>query len=296
MYTGQDAKGALRTLFGTENPKIVDLSYEEYSFVVGYINPIIEGDGEGIGDLFDVLSDRIDIFSIFDGEDGEKEKDHRVKKVLGLLARDIDISYGETAGEEETVLIFEREKDIGAFNRTYCQLYAPFAFAALDKFLSEEDRWAEPRRHLGGTGDNIIIAEDLVDCVGYSDQYSWCDRCGKVIGLYNRRHRYFVGECEMICVECVGENPEDYIDFFVNKIDGNRDYIDCALVDPLDHGWIPLNKEYLVHEHLRPDVERLDDHGIDFVIASAHSSFRAWYEIYVKEEKFDQACDIVEEK
>lgn len=82
MYTSEDAKQGLRVLFGSDNPRIVDLSVEEYTFVVGYINPIIDRNDEAAIDLLDVLSDRIDILSIFDGEDGERVKNDRILEVL----------------------------------------------------------------------------------------------------------------------------------------------------------------------------------------------------------------------
>ena len=295
MYTSEDAKQGLRVLFGSDNPRIVDLSVEEYTFVVGYINPIIDHNDEAAIDLLDVLSDRIDILSIFDGEDGERVKNDRILEVLRALNGE-GVGYGEVSGSGETVLIFDGDENIGKFNREYCRLYAPFAFAVLDKLFSEKKWWIEPRRHLGSAGDNIVVAEDLVDCAAHYDQYDWCDECGKLIETGGYVHRYHLGQWGFTCEECIRKEPEDYIDLFVNKTDeaGDEGFIDKALVDPHEHGWLPLNEIYYQLKVARLDAGELNYCNVDFVITTARSSFRAWYEIYVKEADFDRACDVLE--
>ena len=293
MYTSEDAKQRLRVLFGSDNPRIVDLSVEEYTFVVGYINPIIDHNDEAAIDLLDVLSDRIDILSIFDGEDGERVKNDRILEVLRALNGE-GVGYGEVSGSGETVLIFDGDENIGKFNREYCRLYAPFAFAVLDRLFSEKKWWNEPRRHLGGAGDNIIVAEDLVDCTAYHDQYEWCDRCGKLIDVDSYTRRYHIDQGGILCEECIKEKPEDYIGLFVNEMDETKGFIQRDLVDPHEHGWLPLNETYYQLKIAGLDAGELDYRNVDFVIVTAHSSFRAWYEIYVKEADFDRACDVLE--
>lgn len=292
MYTSEDAKSGLRVLFGTDNPRVVDLSDEEYTFVVGYINPIIEHNDEATIDLLDALSDRVDVFRTFDGEDGERVKNDRVLEVLRVLGGE-GVGYGEVSGSDETALIFDDDEAVRRFNREYCRLYAPFAFAALDKSFSEKKWWDDPKRHLGNAGDNIVTAEDLADCTAYYDQYEWCDECGKLIETDGYIHRYHLGHWGFTCEECIKKSPEDYIDLFVNKADETEGFIEKALVDPHEHGWLPLNGVYYKLKNAGLDAGELNHRNVDFVITTAHSSFRAWYEIYVKEADFDRACDVL---
>lgn len=305
MYTKAGVRDALRALFGDDNPRVIDLGDKEYQFVIEYANPVIEGDRESEVEIFQ------DIWGRKEYEDplslDREEREERAGRTIRSLResrgegeRWAEIWLNETT-EGESILTFEREGDLALFHREYCRLYQPFVFAVVDSLLGGKDEkglagkgWKSPNRELNV--DFFVEGEDLVDIASYSENWATCEACGRAVEIegWGSRHKYYFGDGEIICRECIRKDPDWYIERFV---DGGRGegIIDTEIVDPVDEGWVRVGEEYSSEGQAGRDGGWIGAAGIDWLIVSRSGMFRTVWHILVREEDEERGREALEE-
>ncbi len=78
----------------------------------------------------------------------------------------------------------------------------------------------------------------------WSDEWSECHGCNKLIRTsadsYSWQPSYWVTDSEILCVECVKEDPDAYLEAH----EGDADTcISIEDIDPADHGYVKVNED-----------------------------------------------------
>lgn len=144
-------------------------------------------------------------------------------------------------------------------------------------------------------------ATDLLERAGYaiewSDEWSLCDDCGKAVRTspdsYSWSNSYaIVGECSIVCLDCLADNPSDYLE----ELSGNEN--SCLTeslarrIDLTDYGYRRFNDdEYESGWHPgqtddpKAIAKQLRSQGIDdfIFVQTEQSQFYIKFAVYVKE-------------
>jgi len=127
---------------------------------------------------------------------------------------------------------------------------------------------------------------------GFSDEYSVCDGCYKVIrtqpshwGDFGRYH--LSAECEILCPDCVKENSEEYIDEIVN--DSTKANTILSVEELEEMGWIMTGEECWSEFNNPSDVMKLkEDSARDYLFhIESVGQFNLVYRAFQKTKESD---------
>lgn len=135
--------------------------------------------------------------------------------------------------------------------------------------------------------------------MGFSDEYSTCDKCLSVVRTspdsYGWAPPYIQDDDGILCAKCLEEDPQIYIDHLKNELRGSSD-VD---IDIEDYGWVIVNDDSLENGFHRgqddtpdPILESFNEHDIDVIFQTYSSQFSISFDIYVKEEDLDRAQEV----
>jgi len=150
--------------------------------------------------------------------------------------------------------------------------------------------------------DGLIELEDICDW-GFSDEYSTCCECEKVIrtsaDCYTWTPDYWDSGDGYICGDCVREDPDDYLEDRVEKgLKGKL--VSCNLVDPGEYGFelIASDLEHGLHEHQSDDPREIAkwaaEHGLEVVFVTRSSQFYQSFDVWMRQEGGDWVSDVKE--
>lgn len=153
--------------------------------------------------------------------------------------------------------------------------------------------------HDGTMGRLASALERYGASIEWEDEWSTCDQCGKAVRTspdsYSWQPSYFMGDCEIICHECIAEDPEMYLEEF----EGKGETAWTLDIDPADHGYTLLEGGFENGMHPGQNdspeeiADRLRARGITRFLFRLDSvgQFDARFSVYVKAQDNDDDAE-----
>ncbi len=127
---------------------------------------------------------------------------------------------------------------------------------------------------------------------GFTDEYYSCDHCNKIFPrLVNYTFNYFASDYgELVCPDCVKEDPEDYLSHLMNNPEDANRFLDEK--DLIARGFVKANETSyangLYDEHDDPKqiykaIKEQNENTIVLFSISNHNSYEVEFDVYVKE-------------
>ena len=141
---------------------------------------------------------------------------------------------------------------------------------------------------------------------GFSDSYSSCDYCGKLIGTEpDSKHwtpDFFVSDNGLICGDCVRKDPSEYLQSLANNPDSANTILSESELE--DAGFVKLDGDYQNGWYDRQDDPRsiLDDllirfpDGVFIFNITAQAQFATNFDVWGEEGTFDEYDDYEDEE
>ena len=135
------------------------------------------------------------------------------------------------------------------------------------------------------------IFEKLGYAVEWEDEWSTCEDCGKVFRTspdsYSWTPHYaFIGECCLVCGDCIKDNPADYLE----SLSGDYNKAETLGIDLSEHGYVKRPGNYQSGWYGREDkpadiAKKLKKEGVtDFIFTlDSQGQFALDFSVWVKE-------------
>lgn len=159
-----------------------------------------------------------------------------VFNTIGYSTDDLSLdTYESSFDDDKPVAVADWNKIASDINRGgYLDAERPWLY-----FLSNNKGWEVSNRV------ERIISNMGYEC-RYQDEGYRCDDCYKFVPAHAGYHgdmetAVIVGDCSVMCPNCVRESPDDYIKGLTNNPDGAQKLLsDDALIEM---GWVKLNED-----------------------------------------------------
>jgi hypothetical protein len=135
---------------------------------------------------------------------------------------------------------------------------------------------------------------------GFSDEYTTCSNCGNVIRTspdsYSWQPDFWLSDGEILCSECVENNPDDYLDWQTDHRDSNR-VVNERLLDLSEHGFtkvlVGLENGFHPGQADNPTAVRryLEKQGLSVAFTVDNGQFDVSFDVWIRSRETDDNGD-----
>jgi hypothetical protein len=183
------------------------------------------------------------------------------------------------------------------------QMYDDHYYFMIVDSQEQVDKFVDTARKLykEAGGEDEIFVEDIMvalygveyvnqyDCWGFSDEYSICNCCYKVVRTspdsYSWVQDYWT-DCELICGECVRSNPDDYIEYLTNNIRLANTILPDSVLE--EKGWEKQEEVYRngwfdgMNDKPEDVLKKYNAEGYDVIFEMRNSQFYIEFQAWIK--------------
>lgn len=236
----------------------------------------------------------------------------------------VNINYGEYEGSN--VVIFDEWNDVhhvkaylNGFKDFYRKPYVPQdssidneinklevelkehpEYVGLTYKIRDLKKYAEYKQYMKGL-ETIVELDDYEFDLVFSDEYDRCSDCGAILRTspdsYDWQPDFIFTDNGFVCKECLVNG--NYNDYFLEE------YVNAAkpiptIISPESLGLVKINKDSFEHgffegqnDSPEPIIKGFNKQGIDVYFTIENSQFYQKFDVYVKEEDFDKATELL---